>query len=92
MNDAIAITGGDVVIKAESAAIALPQIKKADLPQGKSEGATNIQYLSDLYSTNKKVDELNKKVVVDGEYSSNLYLWINGSRTRLLDSLRPRLG
>ena len=70
---------GDVVINAESAAIELPQIKKAGKPAGKSANATNIQYLSDLYNS-KVVDQLNKKVVLDGEYSSNLYVWIEGAR------------
>ena len=37
---------GDVVIKAESAAVELSQIKKADLPAGRPANATNVQYLS----------------------------------------------
>ncbi|MBO5323891.1 MAG: NPCBM/NEW2 domain-containing protein [Oscillospiraceae bacterium] len=70
---------GDVVIKAESAAVELSQIKKADKPVGRPANATNVQYLSDLYNS-KVVDQLNKKVTLDSEYSGNLYLWINGSR------------
>ena len=70
---------GDVVISAESAAIELSQIKKADKPVGRPATAANVQYLSDLYNS-KVVDQLNNRVVLDKEYSGNLYLWINGAR------------
>lgn len=60
----------------------LPNLGKNDSILGVPSNAENIQYLSDLFSTNV-VDQLNNKVSLDTGYHDYLMVFVGGSRYQI---------
>lgn len=67
------------MLTAFTSAETLPNLGKNDSISGMPANAENIQYLSDLYSTNV-VDNQNKSVKLDTNYHSYLYVFAEGQR------------
>ncbi|MBE6976545.1 MAG: hypothetical protein E7439_05040, partial [Ruminococcaceae bacterium] len=60
--------------------ITRPALGKTGVLNGRPENVLNINYLSDLYSTDKMVAQLNSKVVADGNYNGGLFAFVEGVR------------
>lgn len=58
----------------------IPNKGKDDTISGMAADATNVQYLSDLYNTDKMVYQQNNKVTLDKNYHGYLYVFAEGQR------------
>ena len=83
-NSSCAVAWGNACVyrKNQPETITYSTLNRQTLLKGKAANAANVQYLSDLYSTNV-VANTNSSVKLDKNYNDSLFAFVNGSRAQI---------